>query len=43
MPVFKKTGYSGALTLELDYSRVHCLESFFAHGLDCLKYLDGLE
>lgn len=42
MPALKKTGYNGALTLELDYKNIHCLESFFRHSFDCLKYLDEI-
>lgn len=42
IPALKKTGYNGALTLELDYKKVPCLESFFRHSLECLEYLDEL-
>ena len=38
----KGTGYNGALMLELDYENKPYLESFFAHSLDCLKYLDSI-
>lgn len=43
MKSLKKTGYNGALTLELDYEDKPFLESFFAHALDCLKYLDSIK
>ena len=43
MKALKKTGYDGALTLEINYENSPFLESFFAHALDCLKYLDGIK
>ena len=42
MPALKKTGYSGALTLEIKYKDKPYLESYFRHSLDCLKYLNEL-
>ena len=42
MKALKKTGYDGALTLEINYDNKPFLESFFAHALDCLKYLDNI-
>ena len=38
----KNTGYDGALTLEIIYQDKPFLESYFAHALDCLKYLDSI-
>ena len=43
MPAFKKTGFEGALTLEIVYKDNALLESFFRHSLDCLKYLDSIK
>lgn len=42
MPTLRKVGYSGDLTLELNYKKVLCLESFFRYSLDCLKSLEEL-
>ncbi len=42
MPALKKSGYNGALTLEIKYKDKPYLESYFRHALDCLKYLDEL-
>ena len=39
----RKIGYNGALMLELDYQDKPFLASFFAHSLDCLKYLDSIK
>ena len=42
IPALKKTGYNGALTLEIKYKDKPYLESYLRHALDCLKYLDEL-
>ena len=38
----KNTGYSGALTLEINYEDKSFLESYFRHALDCLKYIENI-
>ena len=43
MKALKKTGYDGALTLEINYEDKPFLESFFRHALDCLSYLDNID
>ncbi len=43
MRALKNTGYDGALTLEIVYEDKPYLTSFFAHSLDCLKYLDSIK
>ena len=36
------TGYSGALTLEINYRANTMLESFFTHAYDCLCYIEDI-
>lgn len=42
VPALVATGYSGALTLEINYRANAMLESFFAHAYDCLCYIEGI-
>lgn len=37
---FKKFGYGGALTLEINYNADFALESFFRHAYECLEIIE---
>lgn len=42
IPTLKTSGASEALTLEINYTANPTLQSFFAHGLSCLEWMETL-
>lgn len=42
MPIVRKIGYNGPLTLEIDYKDIPTLESYINHSFSCVEYLETM-
>ena len=42
MPVIEKIGYTGPLTLEIDYKINPATQSYFAFAFESLKHLESM-
>ncbi|MBO5369798.1 MAG: hypothetical protein J6B23_03860 [Clostridia bacterium] len=42
MPIVRKIGYNGPLTLEIDYKDIPTLETYINHSFSCVEYLETM-